>query len=81
MRGVGNNYDDKVCEVLSNHCFIYDPISILSGFWEGEDSLHVVATFCFRLLKELKTHLTSAHEVDLSHVAGNDLFKGFQVNK
>lgn len=72
--------DDNVCDLITSRSFKYDPMSILIDE-QSDDNFHVASTFCFRLVKEVKHHITAFHNIDLSHIKGNDLFKGFQVSK
>lgn len=57
--------------------FLDDPLTILGNL--DNEAFEVAATFCFRLLSGLKKHLKVVHGVNLSDIAGNDLFKRFQI--
>ena len=57
--------------------FLDDPLTILGSL--DLDKFEVAATFCFRLLSDLKKHLRDVHGVDPREVEGNDVFKRFQI--
>eukprot|EP00579_Thalassiosira_antarctica_P028908 CAMPEP_0202026542 /NCGR_PEP_ID=MMETSP0905-20130828/59164_1 /ASSEMBLY_ACC=CAM_ASM_000554 /TAXON_ID=420261 /ORGANISM="Thalassiosira antarctica, Strain CCMP982" /LENGTH=1024 /DNA_ID=CAMNT_0048589789 /DNA_START=6 /DNA_END=3076 /DNA_ORIENTATION=+ len=57
--------------------FLDDPLTILGSL--DSDKFEVASSFCFRLLSGLKTHLKVVHGINVSSVAGNDLFKRFQI--
>lgn len=74
--------DHNVCDIVTSRSFEYDPMSVLiDRVSDDHDNFHFASTFCFRLLKEVKYHITNIHNIDLSHIKGNDLFKGYQVSK
>ena len=57
--------------------FLDDPLTI-SGSLDGE-RFEVPASFCFRLLAGLKTHLKAVHGVKTLDMEGNRPFKRFQI--
>lgn len=72
--------DQKVSDIITSRSFEYDPMSVLiDKVSDDDDDFHVASTFCFRLLKEVKHHITNIHKIDLSAIKGNDLFKGYQI--
>jgi hypothetical protein len=74
--------DQKVRDIITSRSFDYNPKSILIYKVSDDDNdFHVASTFCFRLLKEVKHHITNIHKIDLSAIKGNDLFKGYQVSR
>lgn len=89
-RRLGNGGDEEMCEddetsrdgdkreeSKDRMSFLDDPLTIL-GSLDGEQ-FEVAASFCFRRLAGLKTHLKVVHGVKTSDVEGNDLFKRFQI--
>ncbi len=57
--------------------FMDDPLTIL-GSLDQEEFL-VASSFCFRYLSDVKAHMSVVHGVSLKDIAGNDLFKRFQI--
>jgi hypothetical protein len=89
-RRLGNQDDDERVEDdesgdeqrgneshVDRFSFLDDPLTILGNL--DSEAFEVAATFCFRLLSGLKKHLKVVHGVNLSDIAGNDLFKRFQI--
>ncbi|KAL9182600.1 hypothetical protein ACHAXT_013252 [Thalassiosira profunda] len=73
----GSDEEDAPRESEDHFSFLDDPLTILGSL--DADHLEVAASFCFRLLKDVKTHLKAVHNVNISDVAGNDLYKRFQI--
>jgi hypothetical protein len=57
--------------------FMDDPLTILGGL--DQEEFVVASSFCFRYLADVKAHLSVVHGVNLREIAGNDLFKRFQI--
>jgi hypothetical protein len=55
-----------------------DPMSILGSL--DHDEFEVAASFCFHKLSQVKNHVRSIHNIDLSNVEVNDFFKRFMVS-
>jgi len=87
-RRLGNGGDEEMWEDDENSAnegeesedhfsFLDDPLTILGSL--DAERFEVAASFCFRLLSGLKTHLKVVHGVKVSDVEGNDLYKRFQI--
>ncbi|KAL3806671.1 hypothetical protein ACHAXA_003446 [Cyclostephanos tholiformis] len=66
--------DDVVEDRFS---FMDDPLTILGSL--DQEEFVVASSFCFRYLSDVKAHLSVVHGVNLKDIAGNDLFKRFQI--
>ena len=68
-------------EMYSRNFFEFnaDPMTILESFG-FDDDFSTAATFCFRKVSDLKTHIRDIHELDCSVLDGNALFHKFRVS-
>ena len=57
--------------------YMDDPMTILGNLDDHE--FQVASTFCFRYLKDVKEHLKVVHGCNIKEIAGNDLYKRFQI--
>jgi len=53
--------------------FTTDPMAVLNHVDE------IASAFCFQKISEVKEHLRQDHELDLSSIKGNDLYKCYQI--
>eukprot|EP00557_Chaetoceros_sp_GSL56_P000705 CAMPEP_0176496200 /NCGR_PEP_ID=MMETSP0200_2-20121128/11070_1 /TAXON_ID=947934 /ORGANISM="Chaetoceros sp., Strain GSL56" /LENGTH=822 /DNA_ID=CAMNT_0017894143 /DNA_START=133 /DNA_END=2598 /DNA_ORIENTATION=- len=86
--GSGNEDDSNENENGSSNDFEYnmdsitsysqiDPMSILGSL--DNDEFEVAASFCFHKLSQVKNHVRTIHNIDLSNVEVNDFFKRFMI--
>jgi len=69
--------DGKGDEQKDRFRYSDDPLTILGRL--DDEQFQIASTFCFRRLADVKTHLKVVHGCDTKEIAGNDLYKRFQI--